>query len=317
MRRFTDIIIGLSYFGICSVYTVIVAQNLEQVIESTVGVEYDIRIYILLLLLPFIIICCIPHLKHLAAVSIIANILMLTGIIITFYYCLSDMPSLAQRPLYTSITKVPAFFGVAFFAMVSTGEILPYENKMKNPAEMSGKFGVVSIGMIFITALNAFMGFVGFARYGDDIKGSITLNLPIEEAAARSVKVLVSIAIFFTTTLVFYVLLETIWMPIKHKFTKHPTIANYILRVLLVSAAVLLAVVVPTIGPFVELVGAFGFSSIGLLIPAFIETLTYYDQGYGKFKWRIWKNGLIAVVGLMAFVYGTIDAIHDISKLYT
>lgn len=317
MRRFTEFIIGLSYFGICSVYTVIVAQNLEQVIESTVGVEYDIRIYIIMMLLPFILICCIPHLKHLAAFSVLANILMLTGIIITFYYCFTDMPSLAERPVYTSITKLPAFFGVAFFAMVSTGEILPYENKMKNPAEMSGKFGVVSIGMCFITALYSFIGFVGFARYGDDIKGAITLNLPIEEAAAKAVKILVSITIVFTTALVFYVLLETIWIPIKHNFPKHPTIANYILRVLLVSAAVLLAVAVPTIGPFVELVGAFGFSLIGLLIPAFIETLTYYDRGYGKFKWRIWKNGLIAIVGMMAFVLGTIGALHDISKLYT
>lgn len=95
----------------------------------------------------------------------------------------------------------------------------------------------------------------------------------------------------------------------------HNGISN-LSRTILVTAAVLLAVAVPTIGPFIGLIGAFCFSILGLLIPILIETVTYWEQGFGKFNWVIWKNVIVCFFGIIALVFGSKGAIEDILKLY-
>lgn len=80
---------------------------------------------------------------------------------------------------------------------------------------------------------------------------------------------------------------------------------------------VLLAVAVPTIEPFIGLIGAFCFSILGLLIPVFIETVTYWDVGFGAGNWVALKNVIICVIGLMALIFGSRSAIMAIVQLYT
>lgn len=76
----------------------------------------------------------------------------------------------------------------------------------------------------------------------------------------------------------------------------------------------MLAVAVPTIGPFIGLLGAFCFSILGLLAPVFIETVTYWDAGFGRFHWVAWKNCVIIIIGLLALSFGSHSAVKDIYK---
>lgn len=107
----------LTYFGTCSVYTVIIAKNFLQVIEFYIGYEVDIRVCISLLLIPLILLSWVPNLKYLAPFSSVANVFMGIGLLITFYYCVTDMPSISERELHTSLLKIPPFFGIVIFAM--------------------------------------------------------------------------------------------------------------------------------------------------------------------------------------------------------
>jgi len=52
---------------------------------------------------------------------------------------------------------------------------------MKTPKSFGGYFGVLNIGMFIITILYAGMGFFGYIKYGENAKGSVTLNLPQED----------------------------------------------------------------------------------------------------------------------------------------
>ena len=61
--------------------------------------------------------------------------------------------------------------------------VLPVENKMKTPAAFGGWFGVIDLAMTVAMALYAAMGFYGYLRFGDDVQGSITLNLPCHEGS--------------------------------------------------------------------------------------------------------------------------------------
>lgn len=316
MKYVATFMIALTYFGSISVYSVIVAENLEQVIRYHFEFQVHIRYYIILLWIPLMALCLIPNLKMLAPLSAVSNIFTLIGLIITFYYCFIDMP-IQDRPLHTSIYEFPKFFGISFVAMETIGIILPLEHDMINPEEMRGPFGVVNLGMMTLTTICIFLGFVGYAKYGDGVEGSIALNLPIDEGAAQAAKILVALAVFFTSALLFYIVLDNIWNEIEQKISSHETIINYTLRIALVTAAVLLAVAVPTIGPFVSLIGACFFSTLGLIFPVIIEILTYWDQGFGKFNWMIWKNVVIAIFGLISMAFGAIEGVKSIVALYT
>lgn len=59
-------------------------------------------------------------------------------------------------------------------------QIMPLENEMKTPKSFGGKVGVLNISMVSIVILYVGMGFFGYLKYGDESKGSITLNLPDE-----------------------------------------------------------------------------------------------------------------------------------------
>lgn len=86
-------------------------------------------------------------------------------------------------------------------------------------------------------------------------------------SAAQIVKIFIGLAVFCTFGLQFYVCLDIAWNAIRENFTKRPQLVNYTMRTVLVTASVLLAIAVPTIAPFIGLIGAFCFSILGLLVP--------------------------------------------------
>ena len=53
---------------------------------------------------------------------------------------------------------------------------------MQTPQDLRGWNGVLNTSMIFVTCLYYAVGFFGYLQYGDDVEGSVTLNLPVEES---------------------------------------------------------------------------------------------------------------------------------------
>lgn len=130
------------------------------------------------------------------------------------------------------------------------------------------------------------------------------------------VKVSIAIAVYCTFGLQFFVCIEIMWDSLKDRFSKRPDLANYILRTILVTVCAMIAVAVPTIGPFMGVIGAFCFSILGLIAPAFLEIVTYWDIGYGPGKYLIWKNVLVFIFGMLSLIFGTMDAINSIIKKF-
>jgi len=56
-------------------------------------------------------------------------------------------------------------------------QILPIENEMKHPKHFPA---ILYLGMTVVSVLYVIMGTIGYLKYGGDIRGSITLNLPAE-----------------------------------------------------------------------------------------------------------------------------------------
>ncbi|XP_011300217.1 proton-coupled amino acid transporter 1 [Fopius arisanus] len=346
-RYLIQISLFITYFGTCSVYAVIVAANFREIInhymypvmtavnstqEALFNQTYNIttaapaaesvggideRMTIACLLLPLILLTWIPDLKYLAPVSMIANLFMATGLGITFYYLVIDLPPVDTVPYVKPLTEFPKFFSITIFAMEAIGVVMPLENQMKTPQHFVGIFGVLSKGMSGVTLIYILLGFLGYLKYPNSTAEIITQDLPIHEIPAQIVKLAVALAVFCTFGLQFYVCLDIAWSGLKDRFTKKPLLANYIVRTGLVTGCVLLAVAVPTIAPLIGLIGAFCFSILGILIPVAIEIITCWDVGFGKCNWIIMKNVVIIFIGVMALIFGSKDSIEGIIKAYT
>lgn len=128
---------------------------------------------------------------------------------------------------------------------------------------------------------------------------------------------MIAVAILLTYSLQFYVPMEVIWKNVKHRFGQRKNIAEYALRIILVSATVAIAVAIPNLGPFISLIGAVCLSTLGLMFPAIIELVTYWERpGLGTYNWRLWKNGFLICFGILGFVTGTYVSIQEIIEAH-
>ncbi|XP_022124518.1 proton-coupled amino acid transporter-like protein CG1139 isoform X1 [Pieris rapae] len=312
----------IDLLGCCCVYIVFVSKNIKQVVDNyTLDSEWlphdvDVRIYMAVLLPLLISMNLIRNLKYLAPFSMIANLLVGTGMVITFYYLFQDIPAISERKQFAGVARLPTFFGTAIFALEGIGVVMPLENNMKTPTHFIGCPGVLNTGMFFVVSLYALVGFFGYLKYGDGTSGSITLNLPQDEVLGQCVKLMIAVAIFFTYSLQFYVPMEIIWKNIRHRFGAKKNLAEYTIRITIIIITLGIAIAIPNLGPFISLVGAVCLSFLGLIFPAVIETVTYWDRpnGLGRFNWVLWKNMFLVSFGILGFLTGAYVSILDIIK---
>ena len=73
------------------------------------------------------------------------------------------------------------YLSTVIFAYDGIGSLLPAENKMKNPRNVVRWNGPINAALIFVIFFYSLTGFLGYLKYGDDVKDTITLNLPAEQ----------------------------------------------------------------------------------------------------------------------------------------
>ncbi|KAH0948889.1 hypothetical protein HN011_005914 [Eciton burchellii] len=298
--------------GTCCVYLVFISENLRLGLASFITM--DLKIYMTILLLPLIFINYIRNLKFLAPFSTIANAIMFSGFAIILYYIFREPLSFKYRLMAGEVKNFPLFFGTVLFALESIGVIIALENNMKTPQYFGGYCGVLNIGMSVIVVLYIAMGFFGYLKYGDQAAGSVTFNLPQDEAMAQSIKIMFAIAIFITYALQAYVPVEIIWNTyLDHRIQNRKILWEYVCRTLVTLATFVLAIAIPRLGLFISLFGALCLSALGIAFPAIIEICVQWPENdFGPLKFMLIKNILLIVFGLLGLVVGTYVSIVDI-----
>lgn len=59
---------------------------------------------------------------------------------------------------------------------------------MIHPENFGGVFGVLAISFMIAGCLYAFVGLVGYVKYGEEVKATITLDLPQDSGYRRNFK---------------------------------------------------------------------------------------------------------------------------------
>ncbi|XP_058061139.1 proton-coupled amino acid transporter-like protein CG1139 isoform X1 [Anopheles bellator] len=303
----------ITQLGFCCVYFVFVAANLREVVAHYFF-DLNTRIYLLLLLIPMVLMNLVRNLKYITPISLIATVLTVAGLTCTFYYVLQDLPNTHTVKPTASWAQLPLYFGTAIYAFEGIGMVLPLENNMVTPQDFGGWTGVLNTGMVIVACLYTGVGFFGYLKYGDAVKGSITLNLPGDQLLAQLVRIMMALAIFFSYPLQFYVPMSVITPHIRrHLHTvQSRQIGEYLTRVTLVLFTFMLAAMVPNLGAVISLVGAVSSSTLALIFPPIIEIVTFWPNGLGRHYWVLWKDLTIMVFGILGFVFGTYTSIAQI-----
>ena len=172
--------------------------------------DFDVHIY-MLLLLPFVILLnFIKSLRTLSIASAAANLLQTTGLFIVFYSLIQDLPHTWERPAFVELSKFPLYMGTAIYAFEGIGLVLPLQKEMREPQAFGGSVGVLNTGMTIVACLYMAVGFFGYLKFGDKVLGSITLNLP-EEPLYETCRFMFAVAIFLSYAIQFYVPFNIIW----------------------------------------------------------------------------------------------------------
>ncbi|XP_070155552.1 proton-coupled amino acid transporter-like protein CG1139 isoform X1 [Polyergus mexicanus] len=303
--------------GTCCVYIVFISSNLKTALSSIVSMELEI--YMAILLLPLIFINYIRNLKFLAPFSTIANIIMFAGFAIILYFIFREPLTFENRVTIGEVENFPLFFGTVLFALESIGVIMPLENEMKTPRSFMKPFGVLNIAMSIIIAMYATLGFFGYIRFGKEIKGSITLNLPHQEPLGIAVQILLAIAIFFTHPIQCYVAIDISWNEyispsIKRFFNeRYKLFWEYVVRTVIILITFGLAVTVPELDLFISLFGAFCLSGLGLAFPAIIQLCAFWKvMGPTEKKIMLAKNMCLILIGMLGLFVGTYTSLCGI-----
>ncbi|XP_031339712.1 proton-coupled amino acid transporter-like protein pathetic isoform X2 [Photinus pyralis] len=319
LRRFStavrisvDISMVITYFMITSVYVVFMSDSLRQLVEHWLPeTTYSTRLYMVMIMVPLMLSSQVRELKHLVPYSFLANIFMVTSFAISLYYLFLDIPDPSSRPLFSSIGHLPLFFSTVIFAMEGIGVVMPVENSMKKPQHFLGCPGVLNGAMSIVVLLYAVIGFFGYLKFGDETQGTITLNFPVDEIPAQILKLLIVLSVFFTYNLQMYVALDIIWKKVDNRIvgSVKRNVTQVITRCLFVAGTVGIAAAVPNLEHIIGLVGSICLSIIGVLLPAVIETVVYWEYSFGCMRWKLIKNAFLAILAIFALISGAMESI--------
>ncbi|KAJ8676540.1 hypothetical protein QAD02_012327 [Eretmocerus hayati] len=305
---FTNIIVCTSQFKTAVVYTLYIATAFMQVIEHNLHLDMHVRFYIMLFLPFFLLLSLIPNFAWLAPFSIIGSIFLFSGLIGTTFYLLADFPSPSRMQKFTSFDQIPLYCTFFLFAMHLMTVLLPLENTMKKPEKMPC---IIVCAMTVNIMTNLTFGFLGYNKY-IELCDTVIKNLPMDQALAQMIKVVIALSVLFTYGLMYMVPVKILWPMIASK-VGDKFAYEAIFRMFGVFLTTSLAAAVPHMLPLLGLLTALTVTTIILFIPILIELATKWDYSSKAFRvLLLTKNFVIGVLWFLLVLFGVTGNLHEI-----
>lgn len=319
--------------GACCVYYVFIATNLATFLANRFGPNAPKESLCLLFILPIVIgINWIRNIRYLSYLSTLSNVLQVAGISIVVYN-LVTMPIQSLDRLPPVGDKIPQFFVTTLFIFEGSSVSMSLYKTIRTHHHFRMTFGVLNVGELIVMLFYTSIGFLGYLQYGEDTEGTITSSLPASPLY-DAVQLVYAVVVLGTYPIILYVPIQVLWNIIKQKVGPilngnewngvksqggaRLMIIELVFRALLVVATYLLSVVVPQLDLIISLVGAITSSSVAVMIPSILHTVTFWEQNSNRWaRIRLLAVNLVLfAIGLTAFTLGIYFSVSDIIDSY-
>ncbi|GJQ88061.1 hypothetical protein Trydic_g12982 [Trypoxylus dichotomus] len=161
--------------------------------------------------------------------------------------------------------------------------------------------------MAVSTIVYVLIGFLGYWKYGEETKPTVTLNLPSHMYFAQAVQLLYCLAVYASFAMQSFVTINIIWNEYLtnylHKST-HPILWEQFIRLSTVFLIFALSALVPFLNLFVALLGVFSVCSVGIIFPAIMHICVKWPDKFGWCKYILLKDIGVFVTGIVIFCIG-------------
>ncbi|XP_050421944.1 proton-coupled amino acid transporter 2-like [Adelges cooleyi] len=294
----------ITQLGLCSVYIVFITTSLRKLL---IEYEYDINFHnVLVLTMPLILGCAsLRQLRFIAPLSTVANFALITGVFTIMYYSCRDLNLEDRRYSYGKLSDLPMMFGIIMFSFEGIGLVLPLFSEIKYDKSFTSSFGVLNLGMLAVMLLNVPLGMTGYMKWGDDVKSSLTLNLPYDDKITQFVILMMILGIACSYALQFYPAAIIVYSEVEQSYGPfdNPARWDYGIRILVCLATFLAAGTVPHLDLFMSLVGSITCVALTLAFPA-LSNMAFRK----KCKGSLWKPAIDWITistSLAGFLTGT------------
>ncbi|XGW27530.1 hypothetical protein V3C99_007828 [Haemonchus contortus] len=316
-RHFVDLCLSSFVLGICSVFFIFVVDHAREII-GRIWPQMNLSklLYMVLALVPFELIALVRSVRLMSYISLAGNICMLFSIAIIFSQLLTAKHVINEIPWFTSAQGVIMATGAVIYSFEGQALVLPLTNKMEHPSEMRGWTGVLTTGIVLVTAVYAGCGFYGYITYGENVKESITLNMD-QSPLNLTMKALLALVLYTGYLLQLYSLTTSL-RPLVLRLVQRKSagdsrmttiIVDYGLRSGIVFISFLLAVAVPNLENLIPLIGITSGMLLALVIPPLADIATFLpvlleEKRFCQIVLLISNNLFFCAIGIFFLVSG-------------
>lgn len=311
----------LIWFSFYCYNYVILSQNLQLLIANIFHMNVSVTTIIECLLIPFLLLACIPKLKYLVPFSFMGSMFNFAAMLLIVYFIIVDPAPWQMPSTFGELSKIPLFVGAVLSNLNIMGIMIPLKNEMKKPHKFGSQFGAVTLSFFCSAVVYSVFSLICALKFGYRIQDSVIENLPETELIGLIGIGVSSLSIICQQPLLLHVPFDIIWNQIlKNKMKSlHSSIWEYFLRLFLVVVTFGISLAVPNVFVFLSVSGTIGTSIDSLILPALINTAVHTQMSTSKFKfWLIFvKNMGLIVLAIFLVIYGGLDTVRETLKYYT
>ncbi|CAB10025.1 Amino acid transporter transmembrane domain-containing protein [Caenorhabditis elegans] len=309
--------------GVITVFMVFAVEHVIEIWEffADSPPPFSKCVMILMYFVPQMLLNFIGHMKLLTILCLFGNVIIFAAIVlITKELMVHTWYPTWELGSVTGIEGISLAAGALIYSFEGQAMVLPMENSLKYPKDMTGATGVLSTAMNLVTVLYAFLGFFGYVTFGPAVQGSLTLNLP-NSILTVSIKGLLVLKIFFGSAIQLYVIVQMLLPSLRSKISEDRKMVHrllpYALRLGLMLISLCIALIVPNLMQIIPLVGITSGLLISLILPSFLDCMVFLPvfkkQGdMFKFYQKLIINVFLFVLGWFFLGAGLYSSIDDI-----
>ncbi|CAI2343929.1 unnamed protein product [Caenorhabditis sp. 36 PRJEB53466] len=302
-------------FGICCCFYIFVVYHLHELLEFVMESPPSREALFPIVLPAFLLLVSLSSMRALSLVSLGGNFLMLIALaVIMFQLMTTEHKKLEELPPVTDLVGVVSAAGAILYALEGQAMVLPLENRMKKPEDMTGPFGVLSVGVGMVVVIYSFAGFFGFLAYGNNVQDSITLNLPNDHLGIFVKAVLLAV-VYSGFLIQIFPIVAMVWPMIKKKLKKTcgvstttKRVVHFAFRYAIVLVVFMLSYAIPRLSDMVPLVGVTAGMLLALVFPSLFHLLIFLPQFECSpgFLLKILLDIVCIIIGMFFVIYGFI-----------